>query len=111
MQQSLDKPGFACGHEKFAEKHQLRVLLLSDEKHEVAETYDVWKLKRLYGKEYHGIERSTFLITQKGSWPSMEKSESERPRYAVNEPWKGSHNKNHFNESHPNLVIVANKRG
>jgi peroxiredoxin Q/BCP len=53
-------PDSPASHEKFAEKHQLRVLLLSDEKHEVAETYDVWKLKRLYGKEYHGIERAPF---------------------------------------------------
>ena len=53
-------------HEKFVEKHQLRVLLLSDENHEVAEKYDVWKLKRAYGKEYHGIERNTFLITPEG---------------------------------------------
>jgi peroxiredoxin Q/BCP len=59
-------PDSPASHEKFAEKHQLRVLLLSDEKHEVAETYDVWKLKRLYGKEYHGIERSTFLINPEG---------------------------------------------
>jgi len=53
-------PDSPASHEKFAEKHQLRILLLSDEQHEVAETYDVWKLKRLYGKQYHGIERSTF---------------------------------------------------
>jgi peroxiredoxin Q/BCP len=53
-------PDSPASHEKFAEKHQLRVLLLSDEKHEVAETYDVWNLKRLYGKEYHGIERAPF---------------------------------------------------
>ena len=59
-------PDSPASHAKFAEKHQLRVVLLSDEKHEVAEAYDVWKLKRLYGKEYHGIERSTFLINPEG---------------------------------------------
>jgi peroxiredoxin Q/BCP len=42
------------------------VLLLSDENHQVAEKYGVWKLKRMYGREYFGIERSTFLITPEG---------------------------------------------
>ncbi|MGZ4862987.1 MAG: peroxiredoxin [Halobacteriota archaeon] len=60
-------PDSPASHQKFAEKHQLRVLLLSDESHEVADKYDVWKLKRLYGKEYYGIERSTFLITPEGT--------------------------------------------
>jgi peroxiredoxin Q/BCP len=60
-------PDSPASHEKFVEKHQLRVLLLSDELHEVAEKYDVWKLKRLYGREYYGIERSTFLINPKGT--------------------------------------------
>ncbi len=41
-------------------------MLFSDEQHGVAEKYDVWKLKRLYGREYHGIERSTFLINPEG---------------------------------------------
>ncbi len=49
-------------HEKFIEKNDLPFLLLSDENHEVCEKYDVWKLKKNYGKEYMGIERSTFLI-------------------------------------------------
>jgi peroxiredoxin Q/BCP len=59
-------PDPPASHLKFSEKHQLRVLLLSDESHEAAEKYDVWKLKRMYGKEYYGIERSTFLITPVG---------------------------------------------
>ena len=59
-------PDSPASHQKFAEKHQLGVLLLSDESHEVAEKYGVWKLKRMYGREYYGIERSTFLITPEG---------------------------------------------
>jgi len=59
-------PDSSASHQKFAEKHQLTVLLLSDENHEVAEKYGVWKLKRMYGREYYGIERSTFLITSEG---------------------------------------------
>ena len=59
-------PDSPASHQKFAEKHQLGVLLLSDEDHEVAEQYGVWTLKRMYGREYYGIERSTFLITPEG---------------------------------------------
>lgn len=53
-------------HEKFIEKHGLPFALLSDEKQEAAEAYGVWKLKKNFGKEYMGIERSTFLIDQEG---------------------------------------------
>jgi peroxiredoxin Q/BCP len=60
-------PDSPASHQKFVEKHQLGVLLLSDENHQVAEKYGVWKLKRMYGREYYGIERSTFLITPEGT--------------------------------------------
>jgi peroxiredoxin Q/BCP len=53
-------------HDKFIEKHGLPFLLLSDEDHQLAEAYDVWKLKKNFGKEYMGIERSTFLIDRDG---------------------------------------------
>jgi peroxiredoxin Q/BCP len=53
-------------HEKFIEKHGLPFLLLVDEDHKVAELYDVWKLKKNFGKEYMGIERSTFIIDKEG---------------------------------------------
>ncbi|MFE7064154.1 thioredoxin-dependent thiol peroxidase [Sutcliffiella sp. NPDC057660] len=53
-------------HEKFIEKHGLPFLLLVDEDHKVAELYDVWKLKKNFGKEYMGIERSTFIIDKDG---------------------------------------------
>lgn len=53
-------------HEKFIEKHGLPFLLLADENHQVAESYDVWKLKKNFGKEYMGIERSTFVIDKDG---------------------------------------------
>src|SRR5690606_74744 len=53
-------------HEKFIEKHSLPFLLLSDEEHKVAEAYGVWKLKKNFGKEYMGIERSTFIIDKEG---------------------------------------------
>lgn len=59
-------PDPANRHLKFIEKHDLPFLLLVDEQHEVAELYDVWKLKKNFGKEYMGIERSTFLINKEG---------------------------------------------
>ncbi|MFE1246035.1 thioredoxin-dependent thiol peroxidase [Fictibacillus sp. NPDC058756] len=53
-------------HDKFIEKHGLPFLLLADEEHKAAEMYDVWKLKKNFGKEYMGIERSTFIIDKEG---------------------------------------------
>ncbi|WP_048600707.1 thioredoxin-dependent thiol peroxidase [Rubeoparvulum massiliense] len=53
-------------HEKFIQKHELPFLLLSDEEHALAEAFGVWKLKKMYGREYMGIERSTFIIDPEG---------------------------------------------
>ncbi|MBM6386131.1 thioredoxin-dependent thiol peroxidase [Paenibacillus sp. 7523-1] len=53
-------------HDKFIAKYGLPFTLLSDEEHQVAEQYGVWQLKKLYGKEYMGIVRSTFLIDEEG---------------------------------------------
>ncbi|NMM52965.1 thioredoxin-dependent thiol peroxidase [Paenibacillus aquistagni] len=53
-------------HGKFVEKHELPFTLLSDTEHEVAELFGVWQLKKMYGREYYGIVRSTFLIDENG---------------------------------------------
>ncbi|WP_100330445.1 thioredoxin-dependent thiol peroxidase [Bacillus xiapuensis] len=53
-------------HKKFIDKYDLPFLLLADEDHKVCELYDVWKLKKNFGKEYMGIERSTFVIDKEG---------------------------------------------
>ncbi|RHW33294.1 thioredoxin-dependent thiol peroxidase [Neobacillus notoginsengisoli] len=53
-------------HKKFIEKYDLPFLLLADTEHEAAEAYGVWKLKKNFGKEYMGIERSTFVIDKEG---------------------------------------------
>lgn len=53
-------------HEKFIEKHGLPFLLLADEEHKMAESFGVWKNKQMFGKEYMGIERSTFVIDKDG---------------------------------------------
>jgi thioredoxin-dependent peroxiredoxin len=54
-------------HQKFIEKYELPFQLLVDEDHKVAEKYGVWKLKKNFGKEYMGIERSTFVIDKEGN--------------------------------------------
>lgn len=53
-------------HQQFAEKYGLPFLLLADTEHKAADAYGVWKLKKNFGKEYMGIERSTFIVDQDG---------------------------------------------
>jgi len=53
-------------HIGFISKYHLPFILLSDEEGKVCELFDVWKKKKMYGREYMGIERTTFLIDQKG---------------------------------------------
>jgi len=53
-------------HQGFAGKFKLPFTLLSDPEKVVIQKYDVWKEKSLYGKKYMGIERTTFVIDEKG---------------------------------------------
>ena len=53
-------------HDRFVEKHDLGVTLLSDETGETVEAYGAWVEKSMYGKKYFGIDRSTFLIDGDG---------------------------------------------
>lgn len=53
-------------HQTFIEKYKLPFPLLADENQEAAQAYGVWVLKKNFGKEYMGIERSTFLINKEG---------------------------------------------
>jgi peroxiredoxin Q/BCP len=53
-------------HDKFVAKHNLGVILASDEDKTVLEAYGVWKEKSMYGRQYMGVERSTFLINGNG---------------------------------------------
>ncbi|MRJ05925.1 MAG: peroxiredoxin [Epsilonproteobacteria bacterium] len=53
-------------HRKFIDKHNLEVLLLSDEEKEVMKKLGVWGKKKNYGREYEGVIRSTFLLNPKG---------------------------------------------
>lgn len=60
---SPDSPRSHCA---FRDKHDLKVILLSDSDHHVLEGYGVWVLKKMYGKEHYGVERSTFIIDPDG---------------------------------------------
>jgi peroxiredoxin Q/BCP len=53
-------------HERFKEKQSFPFDLLADEDESMCQAYNVIKLKKLYGREYMGIERSTFLIDEQG---------------------------------------------
>jgi thioredoxin-dependent peroxiredoxin len=60
---SPDKPD---KQNKFDAKYSLGFTLLSDEDHSVAESYGAWGEKKMYGKTFHGIVRSTFVIDENG---------------------------------------------
>jgi len=59
-------PDSPASHRKFREKHGLEVRLLSDPEHRVLEAYGAWGLKKMYGKEYQGVLRSTAIINPEG---------------------------------------------
>ena len=52
--------------DRFKAKHDLKVVLGSDEDGAVCEAYGTWIMKKLYGREYMGVERATFLIDSAG---------------------------------------------
>ena len=62
-------------HDKFRDKHELGIPLLSDAESDVCERYGVWKEKSMYGKKFMGIERTTVLIGGDGKvvqvWPKV----------------------------------------
>lgn len=55
-----------ASHVKFAEKHQLPFILLSDPELVAIQGYDVWKEKKLYGKVSMGVVRTTYIIDEEG---------------------------------------------
>lgn len=59
-------PDSVESHKKFADKHNLKITLLSDTAHTVLESFGVWQKKKMYGKEFWGVVRSTFLIDPAG---------------------------------------------
>lgn len=59
-------PDSVESHKKFKEKRGLKVKLLSDESREVLKAYGVWQKKKMYGREYMGVVRTTYLIDPEG---------------------------------------------
>jgi peroxiredoxin Q/BCP len=61
---SADSPS---SHEKFKKKYNLPFYLASDEEHSVLQQYGAWGEKKMYGKTYEGIIRSTYVIDEEGT--------------------------------------------
>ena len=59
-------PDSIKSHKSFKEKQSLNFILLSDSEHKLAEEFEVWKEKSMYGRKYMGIERSTFILDKNG---------------------------------------------
>ena len=59
-------PDSIKSHKSFKEKQSLNFILLSDPEHKLAEEFEVWKEKSMYGRKYMGIERSTFILGKDG---------------------------------------------
>ncbi len=55
-----------ASHQKFKTKHKLKIALGSDPDIKMAQDWDVWVEKSLYGRKYMGLERATFLVDAKG---------------------------------------------
>jgi peroxiredoxin Q/BCP len=68
-------PDSAKSHRNFIQKQNLGITLLSDPDHKVLESYGAWQKKSMYGREYMGVQRSTFIIDAQGRlayiWPKV----------------------------------------
>jgi peroxiredoxin Q/BCP len=68
-------PDSCQSHQKFMVKHDLKVKLLADPDHKVLEAYGAWGDKKMYGKSFLGVNRSTVLIDPQGRiahhWPKV----------------------------------------
>lgn len=56
-----------ASHLKFAQKHELPFILLSDPELQAIQAYDVWQEKKLYGKVSMGVVRTTYIIDEQGN--------------------------------------------
>jgi peroxiredoxin Q/BCP len=59
-------PDTAAVQKKFETKYKLPFSLLADPGHETVKKYGVWDMKKLFGREYMGVLRTTFVIDKKG---------------------------------------------
>lgn len=69
-------PDTVASHVKFVAKQTLNFALLSDPEHVTIEKYGLWVMKKLYGREFMGVQRATFLIDDNGKivrvWPKVQ---------------------------------------
>jgi peroxiredoxin Q/BCP len=76
-------------HKKFEEKFDLPFTLIADPEHKIIDNYDVWGPKKLYGKDYMGLRRTTFLINEKGIIKKIFlKPQSKQHSEEIMEAWK-----------------------
>ena len=59
-------PDDVRSHQKFRDKFNLPYTLIADPEHNIINKYGVWGLKKLYGREYMGLHRTTFVVDEKG---------------------------------------------
>ncbi|HTM91861.1 MAG TPA: thioredoxin-dependent thiol peroxidase [Flavisolibacter sp.] len=59
-------PDDVKSHQKFKEKFSLPFTLIADPDHKIIDKYGVWGQKKLYGREYMGLHRTTFVVNEKG---------------------------------------------
>ena len=71
-------------HRNFIEKKELGITLLADEQKTTCESYGVWQLKKMCGKEYMGVVRSTFIINPEGEIAAVWNNVKVRKKKKVN---------------------------
>ena len=82
-------PDTVDSHQKFIQKHKLKIKLLSDPDHKIMDKYDAWGEKNMYGKISQGVIRSTVIIDPKGK---------------IAKHWKRVKAKGHAEQVHKKLV-------
>ncbi len=59
-------PDSEASHQKFISKHNLPFPLIADQEKHIIKAFGAWGLKKLYGREYEGLLRTTFVINESG---------------------------------------------
>ena len=82
------RPDGVASHDRFRDKYELNFPLLSDPDHSVADAYGAWGKKKMYGREYEGVLRSTFVIDANGRIEKVyaKVKAAENPRQVLEDP-------------------------